>query len=658
MALKTLTSEQISALESLNCSASDWSQVKAADGFDPSRVKNVNFIGSVELGANQGDVELDGNSYPCGLSNVTVANCEIGNDVLISGVASRIANLKVEDNVVIINVGCLAADPNAACGNGVEAEALNEGGGRELKLFNGLNSQIAYMHAVYRHNEKFIENLESLIDKEIEKVKSEKVVIGKGACITHCNIIKNVAVGPYAVVDGALSLKDGTINSCQEAPTTVGAGVCADNFIISEGASVTSGVILSKSFVGQATKMGKQYSAENSVYFANCEAFHGEGCAIFAGPYSVSHHKSTLMIGSMFSFYNAGSGTNQSNHMYKLGPVHQGIFERGSKTGSFSYLLLEGHVSAFSVIIGKHMTNVNIPNMPFSYVLDSKGKSVLLPALNLLSIGTVRDGEKWPSRDKRKMAKKRDLIVFDVYSPYTIEKMRNAVKDLQALKADAGDAKEVAYGGCFIPESRLDKAADTYKLAIDRYLCGKVVDKIEAGNSLQEIQDSMKSSGGVKEPKKWTDLSGLLALSEKASALEAEVAGGKVSSMEELEEKLKAIFDAYASDEWDYVCAAFEEEYGKAPSALAVEDLKKAAEDFGKASETFFGMILKDSKKEFDAAARIGYGLDQSEEDKIKDFEAVRGTAETNKVIKKLEGELNSIIDRSKAVAEKASKLG
>ena len=85
-----------------------------------------------------------------------------------------------------------------------------------------------------------------------------------------------------------------------------------------------------------ASPFVKQFNHQNSVFFANSEGFHGEAVSIFAGPYTVTHHKSSLLIAGMFSFFNAGSGTNQSNHMYKLGPIHQGVVDRGSKTGSFS----------------------------------------------------------------------------------------------------------------------------------------------------------------------------------------------------------------------------------------------------------------------------------------------------------------------------------
>src|SRR5690606_41712093 len=99
-------------------------------------------------------------------------------------------------------------------------------------------------------------------------------------------------------------------------------------FICSCGSIITDMSMVTNCFVGQGTVLGKQYSAETSVFFANCQGFHGEACSIFAGPYTVSHHKSTLLIAGYYSFLNAGSGSNQSNHMYKLGPIHQGVLEQ------------------------------------------------------------------------------------------------------------------------------------------------------------------------------------------------------------------------------------------------------------------------------------------------------------------------------------------
>ena len=286
----------------------------------------------------------------------------------------NLTNYFIAENVAIENVGSLVMKGESTFGNGTEIEVLNEGGGRELPIFDRLSSQIAYLTVLYRHDKDFTGKLLGMIRDYSESKRSARGRIESGARIQDTLIIRNVSVGAYTTISGACLLEEGTITSCKEAPAFIGEGVIAKKFIILSGSRVDSGALIDKSFVGQSVKMGKQYSAENSLFFANCEAFHGEACSIFAGPYTVTHHKSTLLIASLFSFFNAGSGTNQSNHMYKLGPVHQGILERGSKTGSFAYLLLPCIVGAFTVVMGKHYANFDSSDFPFSYITEGKGQ--------------------------------------------------------------------------------------------------------------------------------------------------------------------------------------------------------------------------------------------------------------------------------------------
>ena len=324
--------------------------------------------------------------------------------------------------MVISNTGSLAVNEESTFGNGTEIEVLNEAGGRELPIFDRLSSQTGYLTVLYRHDKVFTGKMLELIREYSKSKRANRGLIQTGARIQNSLIIRNVWIGSCATITGASLLDEGTIMSSMEAPVFIGIGVVAKKFIILSGSSVDSGAILDKCFVGQGVKMGKQYSAESSAFFANCEAFHGEACGLFAGPYTVTHHKSTLMIASLVSFFNAGSGTNQSNHMYKLGPLHQGILERGSKTGSFSYLLLPCHIGAYTVVMGKHYANFDSSDFPFSYISEEKGKSELTPAMNLFTVGTRRDVDKWPARDRRKDPDKLDLIHFDLFNPYIVGK--------------------------------------------------------------------------------------------------------------------------------------------------------------------------------------------------------------------------------------------
>ncbi|NOY58687.1 MAG: DUF4954 family protein [Calditrichaeota bacterium] len=478
--------------------------------------------------------------------------------------------------------------------------------------------------------------------------------MGRGS---DCGTIKNVLIGVDAILEGAVKLENGTILSCPEHPSYVGVSVVAENFIVSEGAHIDAGVTMENVFVGQATQLGNQFSAENALFFANCEGFNSEVNSIFAGPYSVTHHKSTLLIASLFSFYNAGSGSNQSNHMYKLGPVHQGIFERGCKTGSFSYVLLESHVPAFSTVIGKHLTNIDAPLLPFSYITEEKGDSRLMPAINLFSIGTVRDEAKWPARDRRKANQKRDFIIFDVFSPYSVEKMRQGKAMLLKLYEETPREKSsIIYGGVQISRLLLRKGAKYYGFAIDRYLIGKIINKIEKAMetkaSWKTISEQLVCNSASEDINEWLDLSGLLALKERIEKLMQDVKDDKTQTIEEFLEQIKIIYESFASDEWTYIYRAFAEDYGFMPDKMTPEDFMILVKRWEKAANSLNALILDDASKEFGDFSHIGFGLGFGENERRADFKAVRGELQTNAVVQKLRAEKEEIQRRAEGVMQ------
>jgi hypothetical protein len=656
-----LDQKQVNTLTQQGCSSSDWSQVFVSSGCDPGRFRNVTFIGRVSVGDNSGSIDVDGIERPCGIYQAAIANCEIGRNVRIANVGSIVANCTIQDHVLIENVAALIGEAGASCGNGVKLEVVNEGGGRDLALINRLTAQTAYLQAMVRHNRPFVEKLAALIREQV-KDNSSGMSIGSHARIEHGGAIKNVTVGPYAHIHGSQFLENGTILSCQEQPTEVGEAVYAKSFIIAEGAKVDSGTVLDKVFVGQAVKLGKQYSAENSAFFANCEGFHGEAVSLFAGPYTVTHHKSTLLIAGIFSFYNAGSGSNQSNHMYKLGPVHQGVFERGCKTGSFSYVMLESHIGAFSVVIGKHFSNINAPNLPFSYIHEVDGSSKIIPGMNLFSIGTVRDGEKWPKRDNRKVTDKRDLIIFDVFSPYTVEKMRRGRDELLALSESTPKEKSfVNYGGLQINRLLLRKGSKYYALAIARYLndavCSRLSGALQKEGDWEKATASLQPQPELHDATGWTDISGLLVPRERLDSIEGKIISGAIGSYDDLLHEFQALYDNYREFEWQYICETFRKEYQTEPFSMTRDQALQSIDEWHRAASSLQSMILEDSKKEFSDFARIGYGIDQPDPETVREFASVRGTAETNGVVQKAATGLDEINERQHQFKELISSI-
>ncbi|MCK4812661.1 MAG: DUF4954 family protein, partial [Candidatus Marinimicrobia bacterium] len=446
---------------------------------------------------------------------------------------------------------------------------------------------------------------------------------------------------------GTKRLKNGSILSNENNPVFIGEGVIADNFIVQEGSKIDSGVILDKCFVGQAVKFGKQFSAENSAFFANCEGLHGEACSVFAGPYTVSHHKSSLLIAGLYSFYNAGSGTNMSNHMYKLGPVHQSILERGSKTGSFSYILAPSRVGAFSVVIGKHLVNFDASEFPFSYITEEHGRSYLTPAMNLLTVGTRRDSEKWPKRDKRG-ENKRDLIQFELYNPYIIDRVRKGYDILKELYDTTEKSRETVFRkGLQIRRLMMKTSAKYYNLALKIYAAKNLAEALETSDEPCNITE-LFDPGTKYESPEWVDVLGMICRKDRISGLENDIINEKISSLDHLITALEMIHAAYKYDARNHAISFITQQLGKESGDISRDDLNTILIEGAKAFVKLNKLIKEDAVKEFGPGARIGYGIDGDSETNQADFEAVRGNKESNSFIVGLEKEAEIITERWK----------
>jgi len=643
MSARSLSNSEIAALENQGCFASDWSKITVSDQFSTKHIHHVRFLGEVKLGKLGGEITtVDGVKKISSLFNSKIINCEIGNDVLLENV-HLVENYKISDHVIIENVDTISVNGLSSFGNGCELEVLNEGGGRELVIFDRLTAQQAYMLVAYRHDPDLIDSMNRMIADYVRKRTSESGVIGAGALIMNVGTISDVDIGAYASVRGASLLKNGTIVSNSHAPVVIGENVIAKDFIVLSGSKIDGGALVDKCFVGQGVDMGKQFSAENSVFFANSEAFHGEAVSVFAGPYTVTHHKSSLLIAGMYSFHNVGSGTNQSNHMYKLGPVHQGIIERGSKTGSFAYLLWPSHIGAFSVVMGKNMASFDTSDFPFSYINVDHDRSILTPGMNLFTVGTRRDSEKWPKRDKRKDPEKYDLINFDFLSPYIVQKVIASLDILERLYEKASKKQEtVYYKGIRIKRLMLKSTRKYYDMALHIFIGNQVISKLEAIHKISSI-DSIREDLSPKSEatsEKWVDMAGMVAPDHTIQDLIGDIKSGRIKSVDEVSRGLERIHVEYESDVWDWTAGILSDRYDYEISNINVDQLLEILSRWKTESIKLNKMILNDAAKEFDDSSKIGFGIDGEQAVVDKDFTAVRGLPDDNKFIQGIQKEI------------------
>lgn len=598
---RPLTEQEIDSLIENGCSAGDWSHISVGLEFSPAGISNVHFAGQVS----------------------------IGNKVIIRNVSESIANYDIGDEVVISDVRALITYGQRSFGNGVRVAAVNENGGRAIPIFEGLSAQVAYVMAMYRHDAALIEKLEAMAAEITAQKTSERGVIGDGVQISHCDVIYNVNIGPWARLYGVSRLENGTILSGADDRTVVGTGVIAKDFIIAEGAHVTDATRLSRCFVGQRVRLENGFSAVDSVFFANSHFEQGEACSVFAGPFSVSHHKATLLIAGMVSFYNAGSGTNNSNHMYKLGPMHQGVLERGCKSGSESYLMWPTRLGAFTTVIGKHSRRMDTANLPFSVLLERHGKSELFVGLNLTNVGLVRDGEKWPKRDMRKMPNPADQVNKNVFTPYTAQKMLAGIELLAELDEKHPGSSEVLHQGIAIRTPA--RGVELYQLALDRYFGDVLLARLDGAAG--DIQQRLRTAADVSA---WADIAGLIVPMNGVSGLLNDVKAGQVGDMETVAERLRDIADNYAEYEWAWVAGQLQARLGKPIAEWQGDDIAGILKASLEASEELTAMQIEDANKEFALSSRIGYGIDGDSETQAADFTAVCGSVDTNATIQDL----------------------
>ena len=653
---RALTSEEIKRLEAQACTATDWNEVQVAEGFTPEYIHHTRFSGKVRLGVFEGEFHLAGGVRKhAGLSYVTLHNVTVGDNCFIENVKNYIANYEIGESVFIENVDIILTDKKSRFGNGVEVSVLNETGGREVMIHDRLSAHQAYIMALYRHRPLLIERMKALIEAYAEAQASETGTIGNRVSIVNSGYIKNVRIGDCCEIEGAGRLKNGTINSNASDPVHIGYGVVCDDFIISSGAHIEDGTMITRCFVGQACRMGHNYSASDSLFFSNCQEENGEACAIFAGPFTVTHHKSTLLIAGMFSFMNAGSGSNQSNHMYKLGPIHQGAMERGAKTTSDSYILWPARIGAFSLVMGRHVNHPDTSDLPFSYLIEDKNTTYLAPGVNLRSVGTIRDAQKWPKRDLRKDPLRLDQINYNLLSPYTIQKMMKGREILKELARVSGETSETyAYQSAKIKNSALNKGIKFYETAIHKFLGNSVIKRLEKiqFRSDEEIRKRLLPDTSIGSGE-WVDISGLIAPKSEIERLMSDIETGALSTVDQIHDRFADMHAHYYTYEWTWAYEKMLEFYQLDAERITASDICAIVRQWQDSVVGLDRLVYEDAKKEFSLTSMTGFGADGSKAEQKLDFEQVRGVFESNPFVTavlehiKVKTELgNELLDR------------
>lgn len=584
---RSLTEEEISILEDNGCTAEDWSSISVSEDFQPAYVRNVAMYGDVNLGVFDKHVDIDdGFSKHSGIHNATLRNVTVGDNSIIENVGNYISDYVIGDECYIVNVGTVSTNSGATFGQGNIIPVLNEAGDGNVIFFDELSSQLAAFMVKHSHDKELMKSLRSMIQTYISEKRQDRGFIGDRVKIVGTSDISNVNVNDDCEIIGASRLSECTIMSIPEASVYIGNDVICDNTIISSGSSILDGAKLDNCFVGEACHMGKGFSATNSVFFANSYMDNGEACAAFCGPFTVSHHKSTLLIGGQYSFYNAGSNTNYSNHAYKMGPIHYGILERGCKTASGAHLLMPAKIGAFSMCMGKIQNHPDTSELPFSYIIGAGDTTYIVPGRNIVTVGTYRDTHKWQKRDMRPRSGRQSLINFDWLSPFTVSEAIKGKHLLERIKREQGENPAAySYDGCIIKNNALLKGIKYYDMVIRLYM-GEAV-----SNHNMELPYTSVGTGN------WCDMAGLMLPESEEEQLVDDIREGSIQDIIQVGERFNSFYSHYEQYKWTWTYRVITDYFHL--EALTSDDKVKINKEYEIAYHDWINFIQYDAEKEY-----------------------------------------------------------
>jgi hypothetical protein len=273
--------------------------------------------------------------------------------------------------------------------------------------------------------------------------------------------------------------------------------------------------------------------------------------------------------------------------------------------------------------------------LPFSYLIENNDESVLVPGINLRSVGTIRDAQKWPKRDKRKDPVKLDYINFNLLSPFTIRKMINGRNILKQLLQISGDkAEQYVYQNVIIDHKSLMRGIDFYQIGINKFLGNSLIKRLEnlQFGSDKEICERLKPDETLGKGE-WIDVAGLIAPQKAIYQLLDEIESGRIKTLKHINKTFKLLHKRYYDIEWTWALDILEKEEGKSYDKFTAADVVRIVKQWKESVIGLDKMLYEDARKEFTLSKKTGFGADGDDYTKQLDFEQVRGDFEGHEAV-------------------------
>jgi hypothetical protein len=434
----------------------------------------------------------------------------------------------------------------------------------------------ACLWTVYREDRDLMAAFRRITQEGADSRRGSYGVIGHGAVIKHCLIIKDVKVGNAAYIKGANKLKNLTIKSDIRDPTQIGEGVELVNGIIGYGCRVFYGSKAVRFVLGNNCSLKYGARLIHSVLGDNSTVSCCEVLNNLVFPGHEQHHNNSFLIASLIMGQSnmAAGATVGSNHNSR-GNDGELIAGRGFWPGLSSTLKHNCRFAGFVLIAkGSYPAELHIP-LPFSLVTQDKHRRAVMPAYwwlyNLYAL--ERNSRKIRDRDKRQFKAQR--IETDYLAPDTAGEIIRALALLEewagraAEGPPAASAEELRERGraaltgegplrLFVGDRVLEKsrravrilkprrAYRAYREMLCYYAVKTLVEYLAANDSGGFLR--FRTAHREEQSPDWVNLGGQLVPAAKADALMAAVRRGELRSWEAIHGEYRRFAVEYPLD--------------------------------------------------------------------------------------------------------------
>jgi len=674
-----LRADEVERLVKNNNTSNNWDELLVSDEFDPGLIANTEFFGLVRIGRLRPMVlEHHDLQIPAGISNSFIIACDIGDDVAIHNVR-YLAHFIIGDRCILANIDEMHTTNHAKFGNGIIKDGepasirvwlniMNETGARKVIPFDGMIPADAYLWAKYREDAALQEKLVEITGKGFDSQRGYYGTVGPQCVVKNSRILKDVKIGSHCYIKGANKLKNLTINSSEAEPSQIGEGVELVNGIIGFGCHIFYGCKAIRFILGNNANLKYGARLVNSLLGDNstiscCEVLNN---LIF--PAHEQHHNNSFLIASVVLGQSnmAAGATVGSNHNSRANDneVQAG---RGFWPGLCTSVKHSSRFAPFALLSkGDYPAELDI-SLPFALVNNNVAKDQLevMPAFwwlyNMYAL--ARNSSKFQRRDTR--VTKVQNIEFESLAPDTVEEIfrGRGLLEVWIGKArlrqmgqspDAESEDELARIGKELLEGPKEQVDPLLVLGENMEKSARliVILKAQSGyhaygdmllyyavkNLIAYLQEKPQATLASMVQKlegrrqcDWVNLGGQLMLAEQADRLRADIAGGRLSSWQDVHDRYDQLWQGYLLDKQKHALASLCDLLG-----IAKLDKDRWRETLDKAvavQEYVCDQVYISRKKDFDNPFR--QATFRNEAERI----ATVGTVEDNSFVKQVRQE-------------------